>query len=523
MRQLFRAFANLIPEIPTARGSAPRAQEHPTFSMCSDAAAALTVDIHGRTSYRREGGWNHQSLDPSEFSDTQPKLPVDKGPAAIKNSISCSLAVGKKILKPEVFKSAKGVVKQEVVVVADIAEAKPAFALGRILVRLMVDDTHYLQAVYSPGGELQRVDLFLTPDHCSQSIADIFKAKQLPKRMMQPQEALGDELTLGCFYSTSEDRFNLAAYGCAGEEFLDVTQERNPFVKDKLSREMPQTSKISAYPESDADRYKKRDAAMVAWVEEYRKSDASRFWCWYWWDLYGRVGSFRGNSIPHKEGKWTMPNHRLLFVNSLGSYATQGDFPKKYWSQGFLRDLTSCNVAYLYAHAGPIDGILQTEGPAPAWVRFFPQNNISDSSLRHLLIEGCGTFTLLHPGKNEHPHLVETWIKGKTLEGLRTASGVDGPHGGVERDGWRFFGYYNKGEPISDAWAFGILDENANLWPVTAAYAGSTKTALSDLALGRFSKTKAERGAAVFSIWTSAFVFDRPQADLKPSPEFAGD
>lgn len=523
MRQLLKAFAKTIPDIPQAPRTELTAREHPTFWTCTDGAVVLTVDIHGRTSYRRKSGWNHQSFDHLEFSEARPDLPLAKDDPIIRGSFNKALSMARGILNSRSFNSAKGVVKQEIVVVANTADAKPIFALGRTLVRLMPDDVHFFQAIYSPRGDLDRVDFYLTPHLSSPVIDEVFKAKHIPTNLDQLDKFEGDDLTIGCFYSPKEDRAKLATHGWVGEEFLDVTKEHNPFVRDRLSANMPRRSDITDYPETDKNRCSKHDAAMAVWVEAYRKTDASRHWCWHWWDQYGRVGSFRGNSIPGKTDEWTMPNHRVVLIKSLGSYATVGDYPKKFWSEDFYNDLSRCTVATFNMHAGPVDGVLQSEGATFTWVRFFPEHNITDSSLRHLLFDACGTFTFLHPGKNEHPHLVETWIKGPFFEGLRTASGVDGPQGGVERLGWRFFGYYNKGDSISDSYAFAVHDEHIKLWPTTVAYSDSIKSALSSLSLGRFNTEKTERNAAAFSIWSSAYAFDRPRAALQLSDEFTGE
>ena len=57
---------------------------------------------------------------------------------------------------------------------------------------------------------------------------------------------------------------------------------------------------------------------------------------------------------------------------------------------------------------------------------------------------------------------------------------------------WRFFGYYNKGESVSDSWAFALLDEFVENCPATAAYGNTVSDAVESLLHGRFTEKKAQ-------------------------------
>ena len=103
-------------------------------------------------------------------------------------------------------------------------------------------------------------------------------------------------------------------------------------------------------------------------------------------------------------------------------------------------------------------------------------------------------------------HLVQTWIERTPVDGVRTVCGGDGGNTGVDRGGWRYFGYYNKGESISDSWAFSVLDEYIENCPVTAAYGSTTREALGTLFTGRFTDQRAEAKAVAISLWAGSGV-----------------
>jgi hypothetical protein len=121
--------------------------------------------------------------------------------------------------------------------------------------------------------------------------------------------------------------------------------------------------------------------------------------------------------------------------------------------------------------------------------------------LRHLFLDGCAAFTYRREPKSAH--LVSTWIRRAPVSGVRTVCGVDGGASLLDRSGWRFFGYYNKGESISDSWAFALLDESVENCPATAAYGKTRAEALESLFFGRFSDEKAQPKAVAISVWGS--------------------
>ena len=89
------------------------------------------------------------------------------------------------------------------------------------------------------------------------------------------------------------------------------------------------------------------------------------------------------------------------------------------------------------------------------------------------------------------------------VKGLKTVCGIDGESVGLNRDGWRFFGYYHKGDSISDAWALAVIDEYPQNAPATAAYGKTMQEAIETLFDGRFSVERTTPRYGAVSVWVS--------------------
>ena len=212
-------------------------------------------------------------------------------------------------------------------------------------------------------------------------------------RTAAPKKALnGEPLTLGCFFDPSEYRFEISAFAVEGEPFLKLEQASNPFGRDSFDLKAPH--RVS--------------------VERYRNSQDYRWWCWAWWQHYGCVGGFRGNWLE-SEGRagWEYPERQLLHHRSLTSYQTvqgpprqtkviqQSDGPIEYphavsqtFEAAFYRDLEQCNVAFIFSHGGPIQGIYQVRRGLDVWVVLAPPSRkLGVGKLRHLFLDGCAAFT----------------------------------------------------------------------------------------------------------------------------------
>lgn len=260
-------------------------------------------------------------------------------------------------------------------------------------------------------------------------------------------------------------------------------------------------------------------------AERYRNSEDYHWWCWAWWQHYGCVGGFRGNSLGGEEqARWEFADHQLLHHRSLASYQTvqgpprktktiqQSDGPIAYpfavgqtFKPAFYRDLEQCNVAWIFTHGGPIQGAYQIRRGLDVWVKLAPPGRkLGVGKLRHLFLDGCAAFT--YRREPQSVHLLKTWIRQAPVNGLCTVCGVDGEASLLDRSGWRFFGHYNKGESVSDAWAFAMLDEFVGNSPATAAYGRTTGEAVETLLRGRFTDEKAASKAVAISIWSAALT-----------------
>ncbi len=402
-------------------------------------------------------------------------------------------------LPAERLGSLKPAVKRETLLLAKLPGGAISEMRGRTIVRFLGQDGGFFQAVFDPESALLRVDLAVadapTMDLCDLAILARLSAKGRP--------AIKTPLNLGCFFDPGEYRFEINAFAVEGEPFLELYQEQNPFGRDEFDLKAPH--RVS--------------------VRDYRDSQDYRSWCWTWWERYGRVGAFRGNYLERRgRAGWEYPQHRLVQHRSLGAYRLvegeprqtkviqQSDGPVKYphavgrhLDASFYRDLEQCHVAFVFTHGGPIDGVYQVRCGLDVWVVLLPPaRKLGVGNLRHLFLDGCAAFTFRR--EPQGAHLVKTWIEQAPAGGVRTVCGIDGNATGLDRDGWRYFGYYNKGESVSDSWAFGYLDEYIENCPVTAAYGSTTREALGSLLTGRFTDQRAEAKAVAVSVWAGLAV-----------------
>ena len=103
----------------------------------------------------------------------------------------------------------------------------------------------------------------------------------------------------------------------------------------------------------------------------------------------------------------------------------------------------------------------------------------------------------------DKPVLLQAWIESRIAGGIRTICGEDGEHTSLDRSGWQFFGYYNKGDSISDAWLMRDMDENPLNNPCTVAYGPTRTSAIDTLVNGRFDQRAAKPKWIAVSVWTN--------------------
>jgi hypothetical protein len=489
----FDEFKRAAPEMSAgaATGStSPKVTASGSFWQCSDGETTLTVDLWGNASYRRINGW-------------VPKLPaVAKGAGSLASSVPDDTLIEKARqlatpwLSAEQLRAPEPAVKRETVLLAQVPAGAIREMPGRTIVRVgtyKINDG-FLQAVFDPEGTLLRLDVALSNDRIRKFCDRAILARMPPARKVAADEAL----TLGCFFDPGEYRFEISAFAVEGEPFLNLGQASNPFGRDDFDLK----------------------AAHRVSVERYRDSQDYHWWCWTWWNRYGSVGAFRGNwQEKDGQGEWEYARHEVRRHRSLSSYKTvqgpprqkkviqQSDGPVEYphaigqtLEPAFYRDLEQCNVAFLFTHGGPIQGAYQVRRELDVWVIFAPPaRKLGVGKLRHVFLDGCAAFT--YRREPESAHLQKTWIQQAPVNGVRTVCGVDGGASLLDRGGWRFFGYYNKGDSISDAWALALLDEFIENCPATAAYGSTTAEALKTLSEGRFADQKAQPKAVAISIW----------------------
>jgi hypothetical protein len=496
-RDAFAEFQKKAPEMSAGTGASqtsPKVTGHLAFWQCGDGRTTLTVDLRGNASYSRVRGWSPEAS-PEATTLRRPASRVTDDGALVQKTRQLAAAW----LSADDLRSTKSAVKRETLLLAKLPGGKITETQGRAVVRLIGPDDigdGCFQAVFDPNSSLLRLDITFA----NARTKDLRK-RALVKSPTPSSETLSQEpLTLGCFFDPSEYRFEISAFSVEGEPFLNLPQTSNPFVRDSFNLKLPH--RVS--------------------VERYRNSQDYHWWCWAWWHHYGCVGAFRGNWLENgTQRAWEYPAHELRHHRSLSSYKTvqgpprqtkviqQADGPTAYpfavsqsLEGAFYRDLEQCNVAFLFTHGGPIQGVYQVRRGLDVWVKLAaPPRKLGAGKLRHLFLDGCAAFT--YRREPQAAHLVKTWIRQAPVNGLRTVCGVDGAASLLDRGGWRFFGHYNKGESISDSWAFALLDEFVENCPATAAYGNTVSDAVESLLHGRFTEKKAQSKAVAISIWST--------------------
>ncbi len=497
-RKAFREFQKQSPGMSAPSKAAPTepvVTPYPSFWRCSDGETTLRVDLRGNACYARDRGWSPEASRVAKASSGLESRSIDENALVQKTR-----ELATPWLSNDELRSAKPALKREILLLAQLPGGKITAIPGRTIIRLVgADDIGYgsFQAVFDPQGTVLRVDIAFvnarTKDLCNRGLL---------ARTAASKKAVSEKpLTLGCFFDPSEYRFEISAFAVEGEPFLNLEQASNPFARDSFDLKHPH--RVS--------------------VERYRNSQDYHWWCWAWWHHYGCVGAFRGNWIE-KDGRagWEYPERQLCHHRSLSSYQTaqgpprqtkviqQSDGPMRYphavsqtFKAAFYQDLEQCNVAFIFTHGGPIQGVYQVRRGLDVWAKLAPPSRkLGVGKLRHLFLDGCAAFT--YRREPQAAHMVKTWIAQAPVNGLRTACGVDGEASLLDRGGWRFFGYYNKGESISDSWAFALLDEFVENCPATAAYGRTASEALEFLLRGRFTDERAQAKAVAISVWSGS-------------------
>jgi hypothetical protein len=472
----------------------PTMRRAPSWVQVSNGRWVQTLDVAGNRCFRPVDTLTHMASTWSHAADRNHEIqPLDETTRAQLVRRTRELALRLAGVSPDA--EARVHAKRETILLRG-PERLEQFA-GRYLVRLdHLPNAKHFQVVYSPDRRPIRIDTNV----CNPATTALTDA--LDNQSPEPGIAAYSEdrgpLALGTFFDPGEYRFELRAYAFEGEPFLEPLQHRDPFGRDHFD---------VAH-------------AHLVDIEAYRLSKDYRHWCWHWWSMYGRVGAARGNRLPDEQ-RWEHARVELRHHRNLATYKLIGGEPqatndikqsdgKTYTypfaerariEPDFYRDLEDCHVAYLTTHGGHVENRYRFRRGLDVWVEFLPPQKLGSGNLRHLFIDGCGGMT--HLAEPDKQVLLRTWIDRGQAGGIRTICGADGGHTGLDRSGWRFFGRYNKGDAISDAWALRDMDENPDNNPVTAAFGPTRAKALDTLFHGQFSRHATRPEWAAVSIWTN--------------------
>ena len=407
----------------------------------------------------------------------------------------------KRLCKTEAWEEANLTVKREIILVRGPDQEHPQQFGGRVLVRLnRPTGKDYFQILFGPGGRPTRVDTNVRTAQVDELVGLLLKVK-----MEKARGHASQPISVGTFFDPDEHRFEISAYSYEGEPFLQLTQRSNPFGRDHFDVQHKH----------------------LVNVEAYRKSEDYHYWCWRWWHQCGEANGVRGNWDAERE-RWDYPNVTIQHHRDLKQYALVNGEPtatnKLQQSDGktyrypfavfeqidphFYDELDECHVAFLLTHGGQWEGRYRFRRGLDVWVEFKPPagHKLGRGNLRHLFLEDCAGMTCFRPG--EKPHLFNTWMAPGWADGVRTVSGADGEYVAVDRNGWRFFGHYHKGDSISDAWTLALIDECLRNDPASVAFGGSRTEALATLLDGRITDERASAKWMAGSVWTSVPVLD---------------
>ncbi len=494
-REQFVAFCR---EVGDPQDTSPDLQRAPTWLRAANGNWIFTIDLTGNRSLRRLGVQARTAVTPPYAAARLREKPWVS--SAVRDKLTEQTRRLAEALAQVRESDGSAHLKQEVVLICRRDKAEVRRYAGRYLVRLNgLPHGAYFQVLYGPDQKPVRVETNVRDPVCAR-LADAIADPAQKGGMTAYRETRGP-LVFGTFFYPTHTHFELNAYSYEGEDFLNVSQRQNPFAHDHFVAD-------PAYPPQTA---------------AYHRSQDYRRWCWAWWDSCGRVGAIRGNWDP-QAGQWEYPGIKIQFHRSLADYPLKGGEPRethKYpmpdgkehefpfataeeFTPLFYQDLERCQVVYITTHGGNLGRRFRLQRDLDVWVKFGPpqEQGLGGGSLRHLFFEGCGGMTYLAEGDRDI--LTDTWLRSNFIQGIRTISGSDGGHTALDRSGWHFYGRYNKGDSIGDAWALGNLDENVENNPVTIAYGQTRQESIETLVAGRFTTGRTDAKWAAVSLWDEA-------------------
>ena len=507
----FAAFGRAL-KIAAADLESPRTEMHGTFLAVRTDVWIYDIDMSGNQTFRPTANYSYMNLSTKNsrrLTDYNPYASPQKVDDLIQTANSLAISLDRnKSLSKRIFKKET--------LVGGRCGGELLFRDGRFLTRLSGEADRYFQVIFDRDSMPIRIDTNIQSDECKRLIQLLFQ--EIVRNERQTVLPLKSEpLTFGTFFSPMEYRFESGAHTYEGEDFLQPAAKENPFKLNDFTG-----SSVDLRIDGHFDAQKRTDLVdHAAW----RKTDDYRFWKFYFWNRYGRIGGVRGNWIDETKS-WELPNIKVEHHNLEGYRLVGGDptetkeailsdgktyiFPFAISRQldfNFYKDLENCTVAAFTTHGGPIQDRFQLARGRDIW--FMPatiQNKLGRGNLRHLIFESCGAMGCFKEERAGAAYLslASEWLPATYVNGLRTACGGDGEMDTSGCGGWSFFEKYNKGSSISDSWLIAMVNESASSNnPVTVSYGATLEETLSTLADGRFSSERASAKYSAASVWVS--------------------
>jgi hypothetical protein len=376
---------------------------------------------------------------------------------------------------------------------------------------------------FSPSGNLMRIEsAFLAPE--VRRIIAVF-SEGLKMGAIKGRLYYDPDIRYGSFFNPDGWQFESTAFSFEGQDFVtnnepccyDAAGPCNPYYQDLFLEVEPCYDPI--VPNfSDL------------WTMPYYRYDY-----WQWWHNTGRTNGIRGNNIcsePCLYPVWKIPGYDAVGHKNLKDYKLTNLDPnlEEEWGfphcdtdakhpdgivahleagglkleQQFYDDLEGNHVAMFSTHGGVAvckkdrnNDFYQFLQEGAHWVKLHWEGDpgLGHGNLRHLFLATCSSMGWNHgPKHGEMANLAPDWMNKHVADGIRTICGADGEARGAHMSGLEFFGYYHKGESISQAWSNMALDECTCNMPVTVAYGSTEDEAASILFDGRFTKDRGNKG-----------------------------
>lgn len=460
-----------------------------TYAQASGNKWTLIVDCYGNRIFRPVSLYIHMNPLLKEKGQQESQV-TEVHEVIIKKLMERTASYARQFTQTDMAWHTVTTMKKEVLLQSECPKAV-SFHNGRYFVRLSnPDNTSFFQMLYTPQGKSLRVDTNI-PNPAVSRLRDLLISynSETP-----PPNSTTDPIVMGTFYDPDEYRFIFEASNYAGKDFLDSAKKENPF----------------------------RRTGPEFWfgIQKYFECEEQKHWCWYWWNINGRMNGIRGN-WSQSRNSWDFPNISVAFNRNLADYGYNNagvsetkelkldgiiyTYPhgvSKTLENRFYEDLEGCHISVICTHGGFIEDRMQIRQRQDVWFLLNSDNNkLGNGKLRHLFIHACSTMNCFKEKLGQA--MVREWMPARYVNGLNTICGGDGNHDTIERDGWRFFGRYNKQDSISDAWAFATIDESLANAPVTVAYGQTQNAAGKSLFEGRFSAQRVDPKYSAGSVWVA--------------------